>query len=138
MDPATVISLVGSGLAVAGKTLKNLHELSDKFKNAEQSVQVLIAKLSTLGAALTQLQILLLSENTSRFTTPQLQSDLVSAMRPCTVVMNAIDRHVCQMKTGWLKGRLRYLWDEEIIKEHGTHLDSQISALNLLLQVIQL
>ncbi|KAF2795033.1 hypothetical protein K505DRAFT_416711 [Melanomma pulvis-pyrius CBS 109.77] len=138
MEAVSIIALVGSGLAVATKTLKALNDLSQKNTNVEQSTQLLISKLSTVRAALSQLQALLQSDRAERFITPQLQSDLSSAMYPCTVVMGAIHQHVRQIQEGWLKGRIRYLWDEKTISEHSVHLDSQISALNLLLQVIQL
>lgn len=138
MDPASALALVTSSLAVATKTLKNVKVLSGRYQNVEQSVQMLVAKLSTVRAALAQLQVLLQSERTHQMTTPQLQWALVLAMGPCTLVMNFIDHHVCQVRAGWLQGRLRYLWEEDTIKEHSLHLDGQISALNLLLQAVQL
>lgn len=138
MEAVSIVALIGSDLAVATKTLKALNDLSQKNTNIKQSTQLLISKLSTIRVALSQLQALLQSDRAERFITPQLQSDLSSAMYPCTVVMGAIHQHVCQIQEGRLKGRIRYFWDEKAIREHSVHLDSQISALNLRLQVIQL
>lgn len=138
MDPASVLALVASGLTVTTKTLKNLNEVAHHWKGTEQSVQLLAAKLSTVRAALSQLQMLFDTQQGIDRLTPQLETDLTSAMLPCTIIINAIDRQVCQLRAGWLKGRLRYLFDEGLIKEHSVHLDSQITALNLLLQVIQM
>jgi hypothetical protein len=109
MEPASVVALVGSGLTIVTKTLKNLHDLSTKVNNVEQSVQMILAKLSTLRAALSQLVLFLESESTQGFITPQLQSDIESSMHPCTVVMTVIDQHVSQIHAGWLRGAVRYV-----------------------------
>ncbi|KAE9373187.1 hypothetical protein N431DRAFT_455978 [Stipitochalara longipes BDJ] len=138
MDPATVIAMVGSGLTIATKTLKTLNEICDKLKNVGQNVQLIVAKLSSIRAALIQLQILVKDGSTMRFMTPQLRADLVSAINPCTIVMKGIEQHISLVNKGWFNGKARYFWDEGIINEQSGHLDSQVQALSLLLQVIQL
>ena len=114
-------SLIVGALAVVAKSVTGLKELSEKYKLGEQSIELLISKLSTVRAALAQLH-----------------SALESAIRPIHAILSVIDQHISQIQAGWINGRLRYVWDEDVIKEHSNHLDSQISALNLLLQVIQL
>jgi len=131
-------SLIVGALAVVAKSVTGLKELSEKYKLGEQSIELLISKLSTVRAALAQLQLFLEPRGNHRLITPQLHSALESAIRPIHAILSVIDQHISQIQAGWINRRLRYVWDEDVIKEHSNHLDSQISALNLLLQVIQL
>ncbi|KAF2105881.1 hypothetical protein BDV96DRAFT_355255 [Lophiotrema nucula] len=137
MDGVSTAALIGSALAAATKSVKTLKELSEKYKNANQSIQLLIARLSTLRAALAQLHAFFASEGAARVGTLQLQSDIEAAIRPCNAIIVVLGNSIEQAQSGWLSGRLRYLWDESAIKEHSIHLDSQVAALNLLLQVVQ-
>lgn len=133
MDPASVMSLTGACLTVLVRTVREINELVGKMSNMEQKVNLIVARLNTISATMSQLELWMRTHDVSR-----MAEDLAGAIRSCTLVVGEIESYVKSVKGGWLSGRIRYLWDEGQFLQYQSALDSQVAALGLFLNVILL
>jgi hypothetical protein len=142
MDPATIISLVGGCISLAKITVTTIHsayELKDKFDNVEYSVQGLISKLNSIQFSLSMIENWARHGEGRKANNPELFAHLESSIRSCTVVISGINAKVSQKddKPG-VKDRLRFVWNDSLVKGFESDLDSQISAIQFLLITTQL
>ncbi|KAB2572151.1 Ankyrin-1 [Lasiodiplodia theobromae] len=133
MDPASVMSLTGACLTILVRTVREINELVGKMSNMEQKVNLIVARLNTISATMSQLELWMRTHDVSR-----IAEDLAGAIRSCTLVVGEIESYVKSVKGGWLSGRIRYLWDEGQFLQYQSALDSQVAALGLFLNVILL
>lgn len=143
MDPASAISLAGSVVAIVGlatKMIKCLHELQERSKEAGLMVALLISQLTTLRAALNQIEEWISSSLAAVPQYHQLIMDLEGSLCSCNILIACMDHHIS--KLAWTedealtyKSRVRVVLEDRAIKDCLDHLNNQINALNLLLTV---
>ncbi|KAF2146739.1 uncharacterized protein K452DRAFT_314969 [Aplosporella prunicola CBS 121167] len=136
MDPVTVLSMVGACLTIVTRTTSGTNELATKFQNLEQKVNLIIARLNTITATMTQLERWL--RGNQHDMTSNMVDDLTRAVSSCTIVVREIENYVANVKGGRFGGRFRYLWDESQFLQYQSALDSQVTALALFLNVMLL
>ena len=127
------MSLTGACLTILVRTVREINELVGKMSNMEQKVNLIVARLNTISATMSQLELWMRTHDVSR-----IAEDLAGAIRSCTLVVGEIESYVKSVKGGWLSGRIRYLWDEGQFLQYQSALDSQVAALGLFLNVILL
>ena len=147
MDPASILGAVSaSGAILAGiaKTVHTLHEVRDSFHGADISIGLLISELSAVKAAVTQI------EDWAKYNFPNcpLQADLGPAFQDslegCKIAMGVLSQEVESMLEGMspeetgFRFRAQYVWNESIMREHQQRLHTQVGALQLLIQVVQM
>ncbi|KAF9638968.1 putative ankyrin repeat protein [Lasiodiplodia theobromae] len=118
------MSLTGACLTILVRTVREINELVGKMSNMEQKVNLIVARLNTISATMSQLELWMRTHDVSR-----IAEDLAGAQ---------IESYVKSVKGGWLSGRIRYLWDEGQFLQYQSALDSQVAALGLFLNVILL
>jgi hypothetical protein len=146
MDPASlvgVLSAAGGIVSLIVQTVKKLSELRQRFQEANVTIRLLMSELLTVRAALQQV------DDWTRFNlTPssEIQEDLRSAFEisidGCTMAMELLADEVDQL-LGNDSGeafliRLKSLWSEDMMKLHQQRLHTQVGALQLLLQAVQM
>ncbi|KAK4447932.1 hypothetical protein QBC34DRAFT_466496 [Podospora aff. communis PSN243] len=115
----------------------NIASLKQQWSNGPQSLQLLIAKLSTIRVGLDQIK------HWSDFSAPlgqhgeDMRNNLGIAMEGCRVVIEALDQDVIGMLSHSTRSRLRQVIFSSAIREHEQRLDSQITALQLLMGAAQ-
>ncbi|KAK8182950.1 hypothetical protein BC567DRAFT_221252 [Phyllosticta citribraziliensis] len=135
MDPASVISVTGACLTAIVRTSRELNEIIAKAKHTDKQVSLILARLGTIRATISQLQSWLHSDQNI---SPQVVTDLRTAIESCEIVVREVESHVLRVKSGWLGGKIRFIWDEGQFLMHQQSLDSQTAALGILLNVILL
>jgi hypothetical protein len=125
MDPISIIGLTGSLISIGEvitKSIKHLVDLHSRYQNASLAVTLLIGQLTTVKAALQEV-LTWIKSSLEGITEDERVNLLVLNQK------NANDLPV--------RGRLKFLWDENEMGEFTNHLNNQINALNLLLTAIQ-
>jgi hypothetical protein len=146
MDPASligVLSAAGGIVSLIIQTVKKLNELRERFEQANVTIRLLMSELLTVRAALQQV------DDWTRYNlTPSspIQEDLRSAfeisIEGCTMAMELLSEEVDEL-LGHDTGesfliRIRSLWKEDMMLVHQQRLHTQVGALQLLLQAIQM
>ncbi|KAK8178165.1 ankyrin repeat-containing domain protein [Phyllosticta citrichinensis] len=106
-----------------------------KVKHTDKQVSLILARLGTIRVTIPQLQSWLHSDQNI---SPQVVTDLRTAIESCEIVVREVESHVLRVKSGWLGGKIRFIWDEGQFLMHQQSLDSQTAALGILLNVILL
>ncbi|KAL6714181.1 hypothetical protein ACLMJK_008676 [Lecanora helva] len=147
MEPITIFGLLSTAGTLASTislTIRNLSELRAQYKDADVRIRLLIGELSTVKAALTQI-----NDWTHCLDDTHRQADVVEGLRVslegCQLAMDALAEEVRSLMGGDLgtsvnpgfRTRTRYVWNESSLKEHEGRLHAQIAALQLLLQAVQ-
>jgi hypothetical protein len=145
MDPISVLGLVGSCgsiIDLAAKSIKALSELHSRFQRADLSISLLISQLTTLKAALQQIERWISTELASETQHYQLIIDLDASLSACKLLTSFMDQHIT--KLAWdddnkleFESRVRVVLEDKATKDILTHLGSQTSALNLLITAFQ-
>lgn len=130
------MSLTGACLTVLVRTVREINELVGKMQNMEQKVNLIVARLNTITATMSQLELWMRSNDVTAGS--RMAEDLAGAIQSCTLVVGEIENYVKSVNGGWLSGRIRYLWDEGQFMQYQSALDSQVAALGLFLNVILL
>ncbi len=143
MDPVSVIGLVGSIVGiidVSTRAISALRALQQRWKIADLKISLLISQLTTLKAALSQIEEWI---STSLNVTQhyQLILDLESSLESCETLLLFIDAQLIHLhqndsKTLSFESRVKAVLEDNTIKECATHLDHQSTALNLLLTAL--
>lgn len=136
MEPTSVISVAGACLTVVLRTSREINELVAKARRIDHTVTLILARLGTIQATVSQLQSWMQTEGSD--VSPQVAADLHTAIGACQMVVREILQHVQRVKVGWLGGRVRHLWDEGQYLMYQQSLDSQTAALGIFLNVILL
>jgi len=106
------------------------------------------SEASVIGASLSQIQTLLLgkSESARYFESrPELANVLDVSLTGCTVVLSCLDEEIRRMSdtplqtTGFtLRNKARVVWNHEILRDLLESLRGQQTAINLLIQLLQM
>jgi hypothetical protein len=134
MEPLGIFGAIAACSQLATlitRVTKNVALLKRQWKDGERSLQLLIIRLSTIRAALTQIKDW--SEfGASSASGEELRESLDVAMEGCQVIVEALDQDITSLLGDSVAARLRHLFDESRIRDHERRLDSQIAALQLL------
>ena len=146
MDPATFIgslSAAGAIIAAITTTVRNLSQLRDRFQHADVTIGLLIRELSTIKAALVQIE-----DFAAYSLQGPLQEELAEAFRVslqgCKECLDLMADEVAELIDesnalgAGLLMRAKYVWNESTMRDHQQRLHTQISALQLLLQAAQI
>jgi hypothetical protein len=138
-DPITIIGAVASCsdiVKIIVRITTNLSSLRSRWSEGDRSLQLLVQKLSTIRAALTEIETWAeFNLISSRPTTESLRDWIKVAIDGCEAVIEALDRDVVPLIGDSVGSRLRqfFLDSNSALKEHDSRLQSQISVLQLLL-----
>lgn len=150
MDPLSVVGLTGSLLGcvkIITTSIHSLHTLKTKYRQADLTVDLFLAQLSTLRAALNQICGWITDSLIGVPGHDQLVSDLNTSIEGCQVLLlvlserfasldrNGVDQDRVQSLS--TRGRTRLLWAEHESNQYLSHLNHQTSALHLLLTAFQ-
>lgn len=144
MDPASIlgaVSAAGAIVAAITKTLHNLSEIRGRFQGADTTIGLLISELSTVKAAVTQI------EDWARFNgNGQIQEDVAEAIKVsiegCKDSMDLLADEVAGLVGDPDRAgaeflmRAKTVWNDSSMKDHQQRLHTQIGALQLLLQAV--
>jgi hypothetical protein len=147
MDPISIIGLTGSLISIGEvitKSIKHLIDLHSRYQNASLAVTLLIGQLTTVKAALQEVLTWIKSSLEGITEHELLVKDLDTSIGSCKIVVAFLDERINLLVLNQknandlpVRGRLKFLWDENEMGEFTNHLNNQINALNLLLTAIQ-
>ena len=145
MDPLTIVGVFGAIVGIIDvitRSVRSLCNIQAKLRGTDLTISLLTGQLSTLKAALSQINEWI---NTSLVTVQKHQRlvlDLKVSLESCSVVIQLLGDRIRQFEqiegsTICTQGRILYLWGQTGITEYLNHLNNQTSALNLLLTALQ-
>lgn len=148
MDPASILGLIASAGAIARaitKTIRDLSDLRAQYTDANLRIRLLVQELSTIKSALSQINdwAHFLDDNHNQ---AELKDALQVALDGVELAMGALaeEVHALVHDTSTsanadlsFRGKTRFAWNEQNMKEHENRLRAQVSALQLLLQASQ-
>lgn len=145
MDPISAFGLTASLLNTVDVIVKSVNflvALQTKYTQADLTVSLLIGQLSTLKAALNQICEWITVSLVAVSRHEQLVSDLTISIEGCRVLLLVLDDRISLFqrdKDGALtiRNKGRFLWMETETNQYLTHLNNQVTALNLLLTALQ-
>ena len=144
MDPLTIVGAVGSVLGiidVAARCIGSLRALQQRWTNADITVSLLIGQMSTLKAALDQIQEMTETNSWAISQDHQLVMDLDASVKSCQVLVSFIDKHVSNHEWNHLdhltfECKAKAMWQDPNIQNCLNYLQHQTAALNLLLTAL--
>ncbi|EKG20895.1 hypothetical protein MPH_01759 [Macrophomina phaseolina MS6] len=149
VEPMTAISVVlniSSSVLTNAQTLSNLR---DRYQNATSTITAICAESSSISAALSQIQGLLLrdvSHLDSHFANrPELRETFDTALTGCEVIYACLEEEIQRLSANardadamtW-RVKCRFIWREDTMRDLLSQLRGQQMALNLLIQMLQL
>ncbi|KAI9369782.1 hypothetical protein BJX61DRAFT_126220 [Aspergillus egyptiacus] len=146
MDPISAFGVISGAFQVGQiitETLAGLASVRERYQHADLTIGSLERQLMTIRAAITQLEDWTASRN--RDCPAEYSSNLDAALDGCRIVVEALSDEVQCLNQGTSPGengigvrsRMRIVWREDVIRTHQERLNSQIVALQLLVQVCQ-
>lgn len=150
MEPISAVGLTGSLIScvkIITSSINSLLSLQTNYRQADLTVQLFLGQLSTLRAALNGICQWI---NNSLVGVPQheqLVLDLTTSIEGCKVLLlilsdrialldrNGVDQDGVESLS--IRGKTQLLWAEKESNQYFSHLNNQISALNLLLTALQ-
>ncbi|KAF5134139.1 hypothetical protein E5D57_004771 [Metarhizium anisopliae] len=138
MDPLTIIGAVAACsdiIKIIVRITSNLSQVRSRWAEGGRPVQLLAQKLSTIRAALTEIETWAEFSLRSNPRGESLSQWFKIAIDGCQAVMQALDQDILALVGDSVGSRLRqfFLDTNSSLKEHDARLQSQISALQLLL-----
>ncbi|KAI9655367.1 MAG: hypothetical protein M1821_005514 [Bathelium mastoideum] len=138
MDPLSLIggvSAVGGIAAAITKTVKSLCEARGKFLDADLTIQSLVYELTTIKVALNQIQDWARNQAFPSSTQQELAQGFRTSLEGCRLAIDVMAEEVALLVTNnpfWRSAKV--VWNEASMKDHQHHVQSQVAALQLLLQ----
>ena len=144
MDPATILGLVNSAVALAticGSAAKDLNTLVSKYKNAKLAILSMVQGLDTM-----QLAWSMIGKWAQNQTPDGLleEDDFIERLRRSletgSLVMDALREELLihkPLKMG-LTQRTKVVWSEDTLRSHQERIRDQASSMTLLLHAINL
>ena len=142
MDPASCIISFGVLAYQIGATLQRLNALKSRFDSADLTISLLVGRLSVIRQSL--IDIGHWSEDGSDGKPSQsseFKDALNISLQGCHALLQCLDCRIDGIFRGsstfgsWQRGK--FVWKADILKEFEGRLDSEISALKLLLTSYQ-
>ncbi|KAL8924227.1 MAG: hypothetical protein Q9208_004191 [Pyrenodesmia sp. 3 TL-2023] len=153
MDPVSVLSIISSSTTIAlqcGKAVRNLHEISERYKYAELSINSMSIGLDTIQCAWRRIRNILqdwaADENKDR---PAADTELLMQLaRSLDGGMLVISTLVADLRPFLLESsqpirlgfwkKTQFVWDDRTFKDHQDRVRDQVNSINLLISVLQL
>jgi uncharacterized protein YoxC len=149
MEPISIVGLVGTAVSLIQTSVgivQNLHDLKEKYKSTNSTLQNITQECSTLGAAVAQIKIWI---EGSLAQAPEGQRQRVlplnSALHEFTISIKPLNEEITNMlgkarPSGILPHRVRFkvVWNETKMKDHLETLRWQANAIQLLLAATRL
>ncbi|KAL9078439.1 MAG: hypothetical protein Q9157_002628 [Trypethelium eluteriae] len=138
MDPLSLIggvSAVGGIIAAITKTIKNLSDARGKFVDADLTIQSLVYELTTVNCALNQIQEWARNRVPSSPTQRELIEGFKISLEGCRLFVDIMAQEVALLVTNnpFLRSA-KIVWNETNMRDHQHRLQSQVAALQFLLQ----
>ena len=141
MDPLSGLALTGTILGIVdviARSINGLTSLQSRYKRVDLKIQLLVGQLTTLKAALKQVDDLVTTSQAAFGENTQLVTDLKTSIGCCEAIILVLDDRICQCQRNEGNGlspvaKAQLLWDEKDISDFQNVLNNQLNALNLLL-----
>jgi hypothetical protein len=141
MDPVTILSTIGTCMSIAKLTVSGLHslcELKQKYDDVDLSVNGIVFKLQSIEFSLSLLENWA-RDGKGRDADAKLVKQLELSIQSCVAVISGIHtKATAGAEATGMKDKLRFLWNENTVRDFERDLDSQITAFNFLLTTTQL
>jgi hypothetical protein len=149
MDPISIIGVASASAQIAQfitQTIQGLCTLRGKFKDADMTIRLLIAELSTIRAAVSQLRDWAEWNSSDSPKETEYMIGLEVALEGCHAAMEVLAEEITELVAGSatrsdpasfslaFMAKAKVVWSEDIMKIHQDRLHAQVQALNLLLQ----
>jgi hypothetical protein len=146
MDPCTIAGTILGTTRICLATTKTLYDLCDKYRHASITITAIYTESVVIGASLQRIQKLLSqSGQNGQNGIDELADIFEAALTGCTLVYSRLDNEIELLKSDTneagevnRRGRARYIWKEDTMKELLQLVRAQNSALTLLLQCLNL
>ncbi|KAL8820361.1 MAG: hypothetical protein Q9223_001410 [Gallowayella weberi] len=132
-----VIGGVSGVLAIVAsvtKLSKKLNEVRDSYNSVALNIQLAAIQLATIRDALEDIAEWRLKVQSETKAAKKLDATLADSLKGCAVLITVIDSKLGE--AGYapgLKGKIRHMWLEDVLKGYISNLDGQVRALQLLL-----
>ena len=149
MDPISVLGVASTSIQIAQcitQIIQGLCTLRGKFNDANMTIRLLIAELSTIRAAVSQLRDWAEWNSSDSPKETEYMKALEVAFEGCQTAMEVLAEEVQELVAGLtprsdpasfslgFMARARAVWSEDTMRTHQDRLHAQVQALNLLLQ----
>jgi hypothetical protein len=149
MDPISIVGVASASIQIAQcitQIIQGLCTLRGKFKDADMTIRLLIAELSTIRAAVSQLRDWAELNSSDSPKETEYMRGLEVALEGCQAAMDVLAEEIQELVAGiaprsdpasfslGFMARVRAVWSEDTMKAHQDRLHAQVQALNLLLQ----
>jgi hypothetical protein len=143
MDPASILALVGTCLAITTKiasATSGLKDIISGLQSADQNISRLAAQLELFGSTVEELHTWLKGDPAVQ---PCLRQTIIKSLKWCSVVVSEIEGQVKKVapRDGETKvrfaGKIRLLWNERALKKREDMIANQLQTFSLLLTLIQ-
>lgn len=145
MPIAETIGLIASCVQIAElatKSIKNLHSLQLKFKNAAHTFELLSSQLLAVKSAVKHISLWLDQSSSESIWSHELRGDLVQSLEACAALLQKISEQSFRLdqdsRTALLLERVKYVWKADEFRGYQELLRDHVQALSFLLQVAQL
>lgn len=143
MDVISVISSVVAVTEICLKTTQTLNDLRSRYKNTDCIIASLSSECTVMGASLLQVQKILL--NSHFRDQPELRAVFETSLTGCASVFTLLDHEMdrishsgpAKFSRSW-KSKVKFLWNEERMKEYLSQIRGQQNTLALLIQLLQM
>jgi uncharacterized phage infection (PIP) family protein YhgE len=143
MDPVRALGVSLYITELIGTTIHTLHTLKGIFEDADLTIRQFIGQLSTIKAALSQIQDWAAYNADSSPQVQEFMDGLETSLAGCREAIVVLSDHVDKLAAG-AKNELkavatspRAVWDESLMQEHQARLSLQAQALQLVLTASQ-
>ncbi|KAL3434350.1 Dbl homology domain-containing protein [Aspergillus tetrazonus] len=149
MDFLSISASVAGLTASCVQTAKALHDLKDKFDNANLTISAICTETTLISASMTHIQSHLLRDPKSVLdklhSQPSLESTLDQALTGCYLVFDVLQSEVSKLTESALPeapidlrftAKVRYMWNESTMKDVLNQMRGLQTALTLLLQLL--
>lgn len=147
MEPVTIIgTLSAAGTIVAGITsvVHDLTRLKERFKEADNTIGLLLTELNTIKGALSQVEHWIKFGAKNSPVQEELAGCFEISMEGCKTAVSLLSERVAALHAAFISEehafltRAKAVWNESALKDHQQHLRSQVQALQFLIQVVQM
>ncbi|KAL8726441.1 MAG: hypothetical protein Q9166_006719 [cf. Caloplaca sp. 2 TL-2023] len=121
-------------VASVTKLSKKLNEIRDSYNSVALNIQLAAIQLATIRDALEDIAEWRLKVQSETKAAKKLDATLADSLKGCAVLITVIDSKLGE--AGYapgLKGKIRHMWLEDVLKGYISNLDGQVRALQLLL-----
>jgi hypothetical protein len=145
MDPLSITTGIAALRGTCLKTAISLEGLRSKYQTASLTIAALCSESTLISAALTQMQTLLLQNGRVQSRLDLLQT-FDTSLTACMVIFSCLEQEIQKLSPGasppqakfsW-RTKVRYLWNEDTMKEYLSLIRGQQSSLSFLIQLLQM